>query len=199
MLHITMTSTIPTTLKNYNGDVDEVKEMDVLCGSKNTNLGKHPGNLLLKQKILSHLVEYEAATSKQDKMRINRKIVNCMGQKYASRFLKQKANGGWMLIDEQAVRDKVSHALRFASVQKKKEEQYQKYRAALPSDASSTDDMAEGDAGFAQHLTAVHQRQQAILQGMMQSTTSTVDGGSSAGSLSETSESTSYSGFDWEC
>ena len=57
---------IPTSLNNYKGIVDEIKETDVLCGSKNTSLNKHHGNALLRQQVNKHLDEYDQADTKQE-------------------------------------------------------------------------------------------------------------------------------------
>ena len=175
---------IPTSLNNYKGIVDEIKETDVLCGSKNTSLNKHHGNALLRQQVNKHLDEYDQADTKQEKMRINRVIIATMRKKFHSRFLRQKGNGAWAEIDEQSVRDKVSHALRFASIQRKKDEEYQKNRVPLPAFSPATssssvaaaaaaatmtdtnDDLSD-DPAFTKMLEAVHQSQQRILQAML--------------------------------
>ena len=69
---------IPTNLKNYAGIIEQVKETDVLCGSKNTALGKHKGNLLLSARVRHHLDDYESASTRQEKTFINRSIINYM-------------------------------------------------------------------------------------------------------------------------
>ncbi|KAL7555575.1 hypothetical protein ACA910_016185 [Epithemia clementina (nom. ined.)] len=59
-------------------------------------------------------VSYCAASSKQEKMAITKGIVTYMKIEHGSRFLKME-NDSWVEINNQAARDKVSHALRFAS------------------------------------------------------------------------------------
>lgn len=98
-------------------------EFDVLCGSKSTAFNNHPGNHLFRQKVHSCLASYEKARAKQEKMKMNRQIVAFMRAKFNARFLKQNKDGTWAIANEQCIRDKVSHALRYASQQKGKEEQ----------------------------------------------------------------------------
>lgn len=172
MILMTDDDAIPITLNNYSS-VAEVKEFDVLCGSKNNSLNRHRGNLLLRQRVSQHLDEYEQAKNKQDKMDINRAIIKYMRSKYGSRFLRQRGNGDWVEVDEQCVRDKVSHAVRFAYTQREKEREYQQQRApsrfqhvAVPTTMSAADNDDE-DPVFAQMIGSVFERQQEILQDMM--------------------------------
>lgn len=88
-------------------------EMDVLC-SKDKSVSKHPGNLVFRERIEQVTKRYSAASSKQEKMKITRDIVTFMQMKHGARFLKQD-DSVWMEITDQAARDKVSHALRFAA------------------------------------------------------------------------------------
>ena len=168
---------IPTTLNNYNAVVEHVKDTDVLCGSKSTLLGKHHGNMLLRKLFRKHLSDYEQASTKQHRMAINRTILNFMRMKYGSRFLRQKHNGDWVEMDEQGVRDKISHGLRFASIQRKRETEYEKQYVPfvrIPSpmmesveDENEDDDDNEDDEAFTLMLQIVYQRQQQILEHMM--------------------------------
>lgn len=108
---------IPTHLANYESDmtIECPSVFDVLCGSKSTAVNDHPGNHLFRQKIVRSLPAYAQARTKKQKMQINRKIVDFMRQKYGSRFLKQNSNNcTWSMAEEQAIRDKVSHALCYA-------------------------------------------------------------------------------------
>ena len=169
---------IPTTLLNYTGVTAHLKETDVLCGSKNTTLGKHHGNVLLSQRVKHHLEDYERATTRQEKSQINRSIINYMREKHGSRFLRQKGDV-WVEIEEQAIRDKVTHALRFASIRKKKDEEYESKRSPslpLPSsvraradddDSSSAMEKEEEDPVFARLFAAALASQQRILREMM--------------------------------
>lgn len=162
-----MMMTIPTTLNNCSFiTVEQIQDTDVLCGSKNTSLGKHPGNVLLRKRLHHHISEYEQASTKQQKVTINRTIIKYMRTKYGSRFLRQKKNGDWVEMDEQGVRDKVSHGLRFALLQRQKEQEYQKQYVPIVQTTSALSD-DEHDEAFTQTLEAVHQRQQQILENMM--------------------------------
>ena len=166
---------IPTNLKNYAGIIEEVKETDVLCGSKNTALGKHKGNLLLSARVRHHLDDYESASTRREKTFVNRSIINYMRQKYNARFLKQKPSGDWVEIEEQAIRDKVTHALRFASIRRKKDSEYQRKRSSVsalpvPSVVASNERSASPapeDESFQQLFEAIRDSQQRILKEMM--------------------------------
>ena len=137
--------------------------------------------MLLRQLVAEHLAEYQEAITKHEKVRINRTIINTMRKKYNSRFLRKRGNGDWVKVDEQGIRDKVSHALRFASIQQKKDEEYQKNRIpmalALPGippsgDASSSSacdlsDASDEDEVVSRRLEIVYARQQEILHEML--------------------------------
>lgn len=112
---------IPVALKNFQSSIEHPSDVDCLCG-KDTTFGRHPGNRMFRQKILATLPLFMAARTKTEKMKATRSIVDFMERK-GSRFLKLKANGSWVEIDTQATRDKVSHALRFAARQRKKQEE----------------------------------------------------------------------------
>ena len=114
------TEAIPIALANYQSSIEHPTDVDCLCG-KDTTFGRHPGNRMFRQKILATLPLFMAARTKTEKMKATRSIVDFMKRK-GSRFLKLKANGSWVEIDTQATRDKVSHALRFAARQRKKQE-----------------------------------------------------------------------------
>ena len=121
---------IPTRLVNLKHVIDAPSEFDVLCGSKSTAFNNHPGNHLFRQKVQSCLAAYTDARTKQQKMKINRQIVQFMRQKFGSRFLKKYNDGTWGIAEEQSIRDKVSHALRYAMIQKEKEERQKQRQAA---------------------------------------------------------------------
>jgi len=84
-----------------------------MCGKDKTH-AKQQGNRLFKDKIEETKVAYSQAPSKQEKMVITKEIVTFMQTEYGSRFLKM-VDGQWVEINNQAARDKVSHALRFAA------------------------------------------------------------------------------------
>ena len=88
-------------------------ERDILCG-KDKTYGKHTGNRLFRDRIEEMKVLYCSASSKQEKMAITKEIVRFMITEHGSRFLKKEGDI-WIEINNQAARDKVSHALRFAA------------------------------------------------------------------------------------
>jgi hypothetical protein len=89
-------------------------QFDILCGQDNT-FSRHEGNKVFKELIDSFQHVYANSTSKHEKMGITREIVSQLQAKFNSRFLKPSENGEWQEITNQRARDKVSHALRFAS------------------------------------------------------------------------------------
>jgi hypothetical protein len=129
---------IPISLKNYRGSIDQPTKLDVLCG-KDTTLARHIGNQRFREQIQSNLPRYLAARSKQDKMKITKSIVKHIASVQGARFLKMRANGDWVEIDQMAARDKVSHALRFAARQKTKlQEQERSFHSDEASSSSSS-------------------------------------------------------------
>ena len=103
---VTMSQAIPTRLRNYQKVIETPLPMDVLCGSKNAN---HPGNHLFRLKVASCLHAYERARTKQQKMNLNRHIIQYMRHRVGARFLKEQRDGTWILAEGQTVRDKVRH------------------------------------------------------------------------------------------
>ncbi|KAL7555580.1 hypothetical protein ACA910_016188 [Epithemia clementina (nom. ined.)] len=89
-------------------------EFDVLC-SKDKTHSTHTGNRLFRERIDAMKEVYRVTKNKQGKMEITKNIVKYLKQRHATRFLKRDANGSWTEISDQAARDKVSHALRFAT------------------------------------------------------------------------------------
>ena len=89
-------------------------EFDVLC-SKDKTHSTHAGNRLFRERIDAMKEIYRMTKNKQGKMEITKNIVNYLKQTHSTRFLKRSANGSWAEISDQAARDKVSHALRFAT------------------------------------------------------------------------------------
>lgn len=172
-------ATASQTMNETINDTKEVtvRDTDVLGGSKNTSLRKHRGNMLLRDLIFEKLDDYDQAATKQEKVEINRLIINTMRKRYGSRFLRQTANGSWVQIGEQGVRDKISHAFRFACNQRKKElahhhqqqQQQQQAEADEPSVSVALVDETKvvEDSRFSKHLEAVHECQRRILYSMM--------------------------------
>jgi len=97
------------------------QEYDVLC-SKDKTHSSHPGNRLFRGRIDSMKEIYRKTKNKQGKMEITKDIVRYLKEKHSARFLKRNGAGVWAEISDQAARDKVSHALRFATRRDKKSE-----------------------------------------------------------------------------
>ena len=138
-------------LKKYagvNGPVDRLVvpgTYDVLLG-RGKPLQKHPGNLRYHHSIESFHSRYEEA-QKLEKTNLSRLIVQMMKDE-GSRFLKQDELG-WIEIDDDAARYKVSHTFRnhriAARVMKKKTKAapaYNRRKHDDGSDASSSEDAA---------------------------------------------------------
>jgi len=82
--------------------------LDVLLG-RGKPLQKHPGNLRYHHFVESYQDEYETA-SKLEKTNLSKRIVQAMKES-GGRFLKQD-DAGWMEIDDDTARYKVSHTFR---------------------------------------------------------------------------------------
>lgn len=94
--------------------IDTPAPIDVLCG-KDKTYAKHAGNVVYRQTIQAKAVDYAAAPTKQDKMRMTAEIVSELLSAQGSRFLKCSSQGGWEELSVAAARDKTSHALRFCA------------------------------------------------------------------------------------
>lgn len=95
---------------------------DVLCG-KDKACVAHEGSKYFRKKIGLNYERYQACTTKQEKMNITKDIVEELQQSYSSRFLKYDIKSkSWQEISQMAARDKVSHALRFASQKQQKKQ-----------------------------------------------------------------------------
>ena len=95
---------------------------DVLCGQDAT-YGQHPGNALLRQQLQEALGDYQLATDRRDKIVLIDNIITYMRETHNTRFvrLSDERRGCWTTVSEQSVRDKVSHALRFAARRQQKQ------------------------------------------------------------------------------
>lgn len=99
--------------------VKEPSALDVLCG-QDTNYGLHTGNKILRKQIDLVLPSYRQSSDRREKTARIDEIITFMRIHYKSRFLKpcppnDKGEYAWEEVSEQSVRDKVSHALRFAA------------------------------------------------------------------------------------
>ena len=81
---------------------------DVLFG-RGKPLQKHPGNLRYHHIVDSHQTEYEAM-QKLAKTNLSKKIVEIF-KEGGDRFMKQD-EGGWLEVDDESARYKVSHSFR---------------------------------------------------------------------------------------
>lgn len=176
-------STTPATKQNDALEaVNRPTEYDILCG-KDKTYAKHTGNQIFRSMIESWVVRYQAASSKQSKMKITKEIVSSMHEKHNSRFLRKISSTEWEEITDQVARDKVSHALRFAangtsgSASKKRKASSHKRKESSTSISSEQGsqvtaastvtaidaDLARQEKGIVEDLFC---RQQAILQNL---------------------------------
>lgn len=142
-----------TTLRNAVIHVETPKDTDILCGFKMAKqAANHPGNGLLREMIERCQDEYDSANTKQQKMKINRRIINHMRGEHASRFLSKRGEV-WVIMEDQSIRDTVSRTLRSHI------------------HGGESPDSSEGansrDAAFESHLDKVYRSQQKILRDMM--------------------------------
>ena len=140
---------------------------DVICSQDRTYV-KHPGNILFRELIESHLAAYMNATTKQQKMCMTRGIVHQLQSEYGSKFLRPKRQA-WQVISESMARDKISHAMRFAAKTKRRRIAAQEAAHSLERLADDTqhpDDavipMTPGAS--VRPVESLFQRQRAILQ-----------------------------------
>jgi len=101
-------------------NITSPKSSDILCG-KDKACVAHEGSKWFRKKIALNYERYQACTTKQEKMNITKDIVEELQQTKSSRFLKyDNESNSWREITQMAARDKVSHALRFASQKQEK-------------------------------------------------------------------------------
>lgn len=85
---------------------------DILCGKDKTCI-KHKGSREFRRIIESYTLQYQQATSRQEKMEITKEIFDRL---QSSRFLKYNEDREiWETLHSMAVRDKIGHALRFSN------------------------------------------------------------------------------------
>lgn len=165
--------------------VYEPRSVDVICG-KDKRHAKHAGNRLFRELIEDNVANYMMKDSKQEKMKITKQIVQTMRQKYNSRFLRHSGDE-WQEISDQVARDKVSHALRFASKTKeekrsvserrRKQKQHQKSHRRSGSNTSYASTYSEDTEASTPELLSeyphshesvgnLYDRQQQILSGL---------------------------------
>lgn len=98
--------------------IDRPGPSDIVC-TKDKSFNNHEGNRLFREVIFEYQETYAKATNKPDKMQITKEIVKKLQTNYNARFIKYVSEGTdgstWQEISNLAARDKVSHALRFAS------------------------------------------------------------------------------------
>lgn len=94
-------------------------EYDIIC-ARGRQASKHPGNLIFRQLILSHLDRYVGAKSKLDKGMVIDEVFQIV---YGSngRFVKRdKRTGQWRYLCDVKAREKVTHAIRDAVIARDK-------------------------------------------------------------------------------
>jgi hypothetical protein len=82
---------------------------DVLVG-RGRFIQEHAGNLRYRHIVEGRMERYEQATKRVEKTDLTAAVVKVVNQR-GGRFLKQD-RGGWMEIDADSARDKVSHSFR---------------------------------------------------------------------------------------
>ena len=150
--------------------------MDVLCGSKNSNGPTgHFGNRLFRRVIASFAKEFDQCKTKRDRSWVIDQIIVTMQQKHGSRFLRRQCdnrngengNDHWVELETQAIRDKVSHALRFcSSSQKQTPAQRRKASSPMHKLAPSKSEQQHLEK-TADSVSQIYQRQQVILKTML--------------------------------
>ena len=199
---------IPTGLKYVQTHVEHPRDEDILCGN---NIAKHandhPGNRILREKIEASLDEYHEAKTKQERMKINRRIINFVKENHGSRFLANR-NGIWVLMDDQSIRDTVSRTLRLG-VQKRQRRQveihntrdhlarmsitsessdHSSYASLDPQSAADPSQMSDEDMRFQENLARVHRTQLRILEQLLSSDDADDASFAAAGSSSSLSQ-----------
>lgn len=95
------------------------EDMDILCG-RDRNYYNHPGNRIYRQMIAQQSLNYISQSSKIDKMKITKSIVQTMQSHHGSRFIRRRDHSeSWEVLSDTQARDKTSHALRFHNSNKK--------------------------------------------------------------------------------
>ena len=113
-----------------NGTLDGLLEWDVIC-ERSRRASAHPGNQRYQALVRDWRVEYQSTKARQDKTAITRFIIQHV-QSEGGRFVSfNKASCLWEELDLTAVHEKVTHALRSGSEEKKQQKKiYLKLRAA---------------------------------------------------------------------
>ena len=113
-----------------NGTLDGLLEWDVIC-ERSRRASAHPGNQRYQALVRDWRVEYQSTEARQDKTAITRFIIQHV-QSEGGRFVSfNKASCLWEELDLTAVHEKVTHALRSGSEEKKQQKKiYLKLRAA---------------------------------------------------------------------
>lgn len=154
-------------------------ETDVLCGNRCSNgPTMHLGNRLFRRVIASFVDKFDDCSTKRERSQLIRQIITQMRHQHGSRFLRRDDHEDWVGLEEQAIRDKVSHALRFCARQhkhkeaekKKREEQQRRTSNGSSTTSDDKDNRNEPvlDKKTAALVAIIYQRQQLILKGMIQ-------------------------------
>lgn len=182
--------------------VEVPSRLDVLCG-QDANYGQHCGNKILRKQIDLAVSAYKQTSDRQEKMAKIDAIITFMRRHCKSRFLRPSRQGEsastvfeWEELSEQSIRDKVSHALRFAAKRQRQRQGHRNTldlpkkrartnkakrtkaikRANIPNDTSNSyDEMDDLDDRAKARLVLLHERQLEILEGMLEADDETID------------------------
>jgi len=100
--------------------VESVFENDVLCG-RDSHSTAHLGNKRFRSIIQSNCERYQRAEKRAEKTQITNEIIAIICNE-GGRFLKfDDKLGCWVQVESAYIKDKISHALRSAKVQQKRE------------------------------------------------------------------------------
>jgi hypothetical protein len=141
------------TSSQRRGSIETPGYFDVLLGRGRTYL-RHPGNERMRTFANIHSMRYNATNLRKEKTAITQAIVETI-QTYGDppgRFLEfdQDANG-WVQVDDEVARRKVSHSIRYDSRYKKRKPPPETTEASvqkastLPSDALRRNTAYSGD------------------------------------------------------
>jgi len=94
-----------------DGVVDKLRPWDIICG-RCGNAYHNIGNRRFRVTISLNLKRYMATKNRKEKSAVIQSIVDALLEDAKARFLKQKTNGQYEVMDVRLVRQKIQHALR---------------------------------------------------------------------------------------
>lgn len=141
---------------------------DVLCGKDRTSLQAR-GSQLFRTIIDSYVAKYNSCACKYDKMSITREIYEVVTQTHMARFLKYNdSEECWNELTPMQARDKVGHALRFAS--KKRTTRKHKRAASFSSTSSTETGSSTSSDGASPHAPMKRQKAESCCVASSEST-----------------------------